>query len=118
VKSGRKFKAKFLPVNGGQEKNAFGHWGQSTKRSTSVESNPAIPAAATTREADSFLSVNRPRAMTVATKATTPLPTSDQLIGKTGQSIFNTESAPVAFCNRFHAVKPRNVLKEETANRK
>ena len=87
MKSGRKFKAKFLPVNGGQEKNAFGHWGQSTKRSTSVESNPAIPAAATTREADSFLSVNRPRAMTVARKATTPLPTSDQLIGKTSQSI-------------------------------
>src|SRR5438876_8424 len=75
-------KRNFCPFNGGQEKNAFGHWFQSTKRSTSVESNPAIPAAATTREADSLLSVKRPRAMTVATKATTQLPTSDQLIGK------------------------------------
>jgi len=56
--------------------------------------------------------------MTVATKAITPLPTSDQLTGKIGQSIFSAWSAPVAFCTKFHAVKPRNVLNEETANRK
>ena len=92
--------------------------GQRKKRSMSAESNPAIPAAATTRQAVSFLSVTRPRAMTVATKATTPLPASDQLIGKTGQSIFSRESAAVAFCNKFHAVKPRKVLREETVNRK
>ncbi len=56
--------------------------------------------------------------MIVVTNATTPLPTSDQLIGKNCQSIFNAESASVAFCNRFHAVKPRNVLREAKANRK
>jgi len=59
--------------------------------------------------------------MIVVTNVTTPVPTSDQLIGKNCQSIFNAESAesaPVAFCNKFHAVKPRNVLMEAKANRK
>ena len=56
--------------------------------------------------------------MAVAAKAIRPLPTSDQLIGRIGQSIFNDWSAPVAFCTKFHAVKPRKVVREDTADRK
>ncbi len=76
-----------------------------------------MPDAATIRHANSLRSIIRPRVMTVATKAATPLPTSDQLNGKIGQSIFSARSAPVLLCRIFHAVKPRNVARAETRNR-
>jgi len=37
--------------------------------------------------------------------------------GNTCQSVFSAWSAAVVLCNTFHAVKPKKVLTEETANR-
>jgi hypothetical protein len=62
---------------------------QRTNRSTSIAKSPAMPDVATIRHANSLRSTIKPSVMTVAAKAETPLPTSDQLNGKTGQSIFS-----------------------------
>jgi hypothetical protein len=76
-----------------------------------------MPDAAKMRHAKSPRSTIRPNVITVATKAATPLPTSDQLNGKIGQSIFSERSAPVLLCRIFHATKPRNVVRAEIRNR-
>src|SRR5437660_2855656 len=89
----------------------------STKRSTNVANAPAIAAATITRHIGCARSVISPMAMAAKARTATPLPTSDQLRGNTGQSMFSAWSAPVMLCNRFHDAKPKKVLTEETMKR-